>query len=90
MPGMVPRRAQTPITIRSDRAAERLKLLTRNGRSQAQVVEEALDRMPAPSDFDDASWRSQIEPVLARLRMADLPSMAEFDAAEYDENGNPR
>lgn len=88
---MVPRRAQTPISIRSDRAAARLALLTRDGRSQADVIEDALERLPAPADFDDyAAWRRQIEPILARLREADLPSMAEFDAREYDEHGNPR
>ena len=37
------RRAQQPITIRSDRAAARLKLLTRDGRSQAQIIEDALE-----------------------------------------------
>lgn len=42
------RRSQKQITIRSDRAAALLKLLTRDGRSQVSVIEEALDRMPDP------------------------------------------
>jgi hypothetical protein len=40
---MQPRRAQTPISFRSDRAARRLADLTRDGRSQAEVIEQALD-----------------------------------------------
>jgi hypothetical protein len=42
------RRRQPPITIRSAKAAARLGLLTRHGRSQADVIEEALERMPLP------------------------------------------
>lgn len=88
---MQPRRAQPALTIRSARAVERLKLLTRDGRSQAQVVEEALERMPVPPVADDFdAWRQRLAPVLERLRKAGLPSMAEFDAQEYDEDGNCR
>lgn len=87
------RRAQQPITIRSDRAAARLKLLTRDGRSQAQVIEEALDAVPVPTVFDSVdtlALRSEIEAILATIDPATIPSMAEFDAREYDELGNPR
>jgi len=86
------RRAQKPITIRSDRAYERLRVLTRDGRSQAQVVEEALDRMPAPLPVDARAEKlARIDATLARLHYrADVPTMAEFDAREYDENGNLR
>lgn len=89
---MVPRRAQTPVAIRSDRAAARLKLLTRSGLSQAQVIEEALDRMPVPAlAITDIDARiARLEPILQRLAAAGLPTMAEFDAKEYDENGNCR
>ena len=91
---MVPRRAQTPVAIRSDRAAARLKLLTRGGRSQAQVIEEALDRMPVPSAAalspEEQARRARIEAAIDRLAACGLPTMAEFDAREYDENGNCR
>ena len=90
---MVPRRAQTPISFRSDRAAARLALLTRDGRSQAKVIEDALDVAPVPTTGDNR------EAAIRRLRDAfrqlgdrnpPVPSMAEFDATEYDENGNLR
>ena len=42
------RRAQKKITVRSDRAAELLALYTRSGRTQADVIEEALERLPLP------------------------------------------
>ena len=92
MRGMQPRRAQKPITIRSDWAAERLALLTRDGRSQVQVIEEALRRMPPPVVEDEyAAKLARIDARLAVLhRRANIPSMAEFDAREYDENGNLR
>jgi hypothetical protein len=85
------RRAQQPITIRSDRAAARLALLTRDGRSQARVIEEALERMPVPQPADEVAERlARIERTLDRFAAGDVPSMAEFDAREYDDRGNPR
>lgn len=87
------RRAQPAITIRSRRAVDRLRLLMRDGRSQARVIEEALDRMPLPAAKNDLDERrAQLEAILDRV--AEQPrrftSMAEFDAQEYDERGNPR
>ena len=86
------RRHQPPITIRSERALARLRLLTSGGRSQAEVIEEALEAMPLP-----ARARSTVE-KLARLNaiLASVPpaghnnTMAEFDAETYDGNGLPR
>lgn len=89
---MQPRRAQQPITIRSDRAAARLKLLTRDGRSQAEVIEEALEALPVPQpEHDRAARMARINAILAELHQrTDIPSLAEFDAREYDERGLPR
>lgn len=91
---MQTRRSQQPITIRSDRAATRLQLLTRDGRSQAQVIEEALDAMPVPIGAVDCPERAKllahINATITELRKRPIPSMAEFDAREYDERGNPR
>lgn len=89
---MQTRRAQQPITIRSDRAAARLKLLTRDGRSQAQVIEEALEALPVPAAAGDdlQRRRAAIEALLDRFDRSTIPSMAEFDQREYDERGNPR
>jgi antitoxin VapB len=87
------RRAQQPITIRSDRAAALLRLLTSDGRSQAAVIEEALERMPRPDRPapDEVARRlAAMEAALAGFDPAGLPSMAAFDAQEYDEHGLPR
>lgn len=89
---MQTRRAQQPITIRSDRAAERLRILTRDGRSQARVVEEALDRMPEPRQPVRTSdeYFTRMAEIQEQARRDNIPSMAEFDAREYDADGNPR
>jgi len=88
---MQPRREQPSITIRSTRAVERLKLLTKDGRSQAEVIEEALDRMPEPRPGGDEQKRwNQIMEILDRIDTSSIPTMAEFDRQEYDENGLPR
>ncbi len=67
------RRRQSPITIRSERATVLLRRLATGGRSQADIIEEALERMasqrktlsqaltPAmPQDFDWEPVRSDI------------------------------
>ena len=90
---MQARRAQKPITIRSDRAAGRLAVLTRDGRSQVQVIEQALDAMAEPilaQDQERAALLARIDATIARLSKRKIPSMAEFDAKEYDERGNLR
>lgn len=88
---MQPRRAQQPITIRSDKAAARLAILTRSGRSQAEVIEDALDLVPEPVVPDDLAARiARIDAILAQIEPGSIMSMAEFDAATYDEHGLPR
>jgi hypothetical protein len=67
------RRRQPPITIRSARATALLRRLSTGGRSQADIIEEALERMAAqrktlsqalapvtPHDFDWEPTRSSI------------------------------
>ncbi len=69
----IARRRQPPITIRSARAVALLARLTAGGRSQADVIEEALERLAAkrqtlanalapaqPLDFDWEPPRSQL------------------------------
>lgn len=77
---VIARRQQPPITIRSKRVTELLRTLVRPGRSQAEVIEEALEQMAARQgsladllmhgDSLDFDW----EPPLAHLaaRSADL------------------
>lgn len=86
-----PRRKQRAITIRSDHAVKRLELLARDGRSQVEIIEEALDRMPLPKpQSDKAARRARIEEILARVPMRKYPTMAEIDAELWDEDGLPR
>jgi hypothetical protein len=95
---MQPRRSQPAITIRSQKAVDRLKLLTRGGRSQTSVIEEALERLPDPAVAEDAEKERRAEfmrlIVDIQAGVARHPfrfvSMAEFDAHEYDERGNLR
>ena len=82
-------RAQQSITIRSDRAARRLALLTCGGRSPASVIEEALERMPLPPDAE-ADLRARIEAVLEQVHLPGAPFVTEFDAREYDEICQPQ
>lgn len=84
------RRRQQPITIRSAKAAERLALLTRDGRSQAQVIEEALERMPLPPPEDRDAIIARIRAIVASVPKGSFPTMAEIDEEMYDENGLPR
>jgi antitoxin VapB len=87
---MRPRRQQTPITIRSDRAAQRLALLVRSGRSQAEIIEEALDKVDLPPNEEEErqAFLHQLEEIGRRARArGHIPTMAEFDEATYDERG---
>jgi hypothetical protein len=85
------RRDQPPITIRSEKALARLRLLTRDGRSQVAVIEEALERMPLPAQAASLDERlAELKAITARTRGLPRLTMAEFDALEYDDNGMPR
>ena len=86
----VPRRQQRGVTIRSDHALARLALLTRDGRSQVEVIEDALDRMPLPSDNDREAFRADIDAILAKVPKRKYPTMAELDADNFDDEGNCR
>ena len=81
------RRRQPPITIRSAKAVARLALLTRDGRSQAQVIEEALERMPVPPANDRAAILGEIAAILGSVPRRAYPSHTEIDDALYDESG---
>jgi len=71
------RRSQPPITIRSARATALLRRLAVGGRSQVDIIEEALERMAAqrqtlaealapaaPQDFD---WEPARATIAARV-----------------------
>ncbi len=86
----VPRRQQRRIAFASDRAFKRLQLLTRGGRSQADVIEEALERMPLPIAGDRDRAIEDIRQLLAGLPKRAYPTMQELDAGEYDDDGDCR
>jgi hypothetical protein len=86
----IPRHKQTPISFRSDKAAALLAELTRSGKSQAQVIEEALAKAA------DAKPRLSREEFIARIdaiaKAAEgLPrtSYHELRTSYYDEHGLP-
>ena len=89
---MQPRRAQTPIHIRSDKAAAILARHVKPGRSQASVIEEALVNLdPEVARRAEIEARiAAIEAITARVDKRLVLTMAEFDALEYDEFGDPR
>ena len=85
------RRHQPPITIRSAKAVSRLALLTRDGRSQAEVIEDALERMPLPTQSMPLEVRiARIKAIVAEVDCKERPTQAALNALEYDEEGNPR
>jgi hypothetical protein len=68
-----------------------LNVLMGNGRSQVQVIEEALDRVSNAVEPDTLAARmARLNAILDRIDPSDIPSMAEFDAMTYDEYGLPR
>ncbi len=88
----VPRHRQTPISFRSDLAARLLAQLTRDGRSQAQVIEEALKKVAA-EDRHELTIEEKIARIDAIVRpLHDTPgkSFKELDDELWDENGLPR
>jgi antitoxin VapB len=92
---MQPRRNQPAVTFRSQKAVDRLKVLTRDGRSQVEVIEDALERAPEPADLEAAdrdAFMSELRQICARIakKPRRWKTLAEFDAHEYDERGNLR
>lgn len=88
------RRQQTPITIRSDKVAAELRRRARPGVSQARLIEEAFEHMPLPvsavSEAELAERFAKLSELTARIPKGSIMSMKEFDAIEYDENGDLR
>lgn len=89
---MKPRRAQTPVHFRSDKAAAILARHVRPGRSQAAVIEEALERLDPDQAYeaDFARRKADLMAILTSVPKGNGQTMAEFDALEYDEFGLSR
>ncbi|MGE3690158.1 MAG: type II toxin-antitoxin system VapB family antitoxin [Novosphingobium sp.] len=88
----LPRHKQKPITIRSDTAARLLKELTRDGRSQAQVIEDALAEVAAqrPRKMSSEEFNARIDAIVQPLRGLPKTTYRELREQYYDENGLPR
>ena len=87
----VPRSRQTPISFRSDKAAELLAKLTRDGRSQAQVIEEALAKVAESAPRMTAEeFNAEIDAIVRPFHGRPGKTRQEIEDAIYDENGLPR
>src|SRR3546814_13901795 len=85
-----PRRKQRAITIRSDHALQRLELLARDGRSQVDIIEEALDRMPLPKEKDRDEFFPETHAIQAPDPKRTYRTIQEREASTWDEDGLPR
>lgn len=87
----LPRHRQAPISFRSDKAARLLAQLTRDGRSQAQVIEEALAKAAAevrPLTVEERNAR--IDAIVRPGHGLPGRTREEIEAEMYDEFGLPR
>lgn len=84
-----PRHRQKPIAIRSDKAARLLAELTRDGRSQAQVIEDALeDAVTARRPQSWEEWKARIDAIVRPAHGSGL-TYRELRQEYYDEDGLP-
>lgn len=87
----VPRHRQAAVTIRSDKALAALKRLARNGRSQVQIIEDALAK--AEADAAPMTIEERIAEIDKILRpahaLANGTTFKEIDDTMWDEYGLP-
>jgi hypothetical protein len=87
----LPRHRQKPISFRSDEAARLLKQLTLDGRSQAQVIEDALKREAASKPrLSKEEFIARIDAIVRPLQGLPGKTYRELREEYYDENGLPR
>jgi hypothetical protein len=87
----VPRSKQTPISIRSNEAAQLLSELTKDGRSQAEVIESGLRReKDAKPKLTREEFKARLDAIAERAKGYTGPSREEIEAEMYDEYGAPR
>jgi hypothetical protein len=86
-----PRHKQAPITIRSDEAVRLLKELTRDGRSQAQVIEQALlKEVAAKPSLSREEFIAEIAAIVRPNHGRPGKAYKELREEMYDEFGLPR
>ena len=87
----VPRHRQAPISIRSDVAARLLRQLTRDGRSQAQVIEDALKKEAAEApSLSREEFIARIDAIVRPNHGRPGKTYREIREEMDDENGVPR
>jgi hypothetical protein len=90
----IPRHKQTPISFRSDKAAALLAELTRDGKSQAQVIEEALAKVADEKPkLSREEFMARLDAISERAAKAakgqSRLTYQELRVPYYDENGLP-
>ena len=86
----IPRHRQAAITIRSNEAARLLAQLTRDGRSQAQVIEEALKKeVEAAPRLTPEELMAEIDAIVLPLHGRPGKTFKELDDEMWDEYGLP-
>lgn len=87
----VPRSRQSPISFRSDEAAQLLAELTKDGRSQAEVIEAALRReKEARPKLNREEFKARLDAIAQRASGYAGPSRHDIEAELYDEFGGLR
>jgi hypothetical protein len=90
----MPRSKQTPISFRSNEAVRLLAELTKDGRSQAEVIEAALQReLDARPKLTREEFKARLDAIVERAAKAaeGQPRLTyqELRTPYYDENGLP-
>ena len=86
----IPRHRQAAITIRSNEAARLLAQLTRDGRSQAQVIEDALKKeAEAAPRLTAEELMAEIDAIVRPLHGLSGKTFKELDDEMWDEYGLP-
>jgi hypothetical protein len=86
-----PRSKQTPISFRSNEAVRLLAELTKDGRSQAEVIEAALQReLNARPKLTREEFKARLDAIVQNARDYNGPSLKEIEEEMYDEYGAPR
>lgn len=86
----VPRHRQKPIAFRSDKAARLLAEMTRDGRSQAQVIEEALEQVAQTAPrLSPEEFVAQVKAIVRPAHGLLGKTYHEIRAEMYDEHGLP-
>ena len=86
----VPRSKQTPISFRSNEAAQLLSELTKDGRSQAEVIVAGLRReRDARPKLTREEFKARLDAIAKAAEGLPRTTYRELRAPYYDENGLP-